>query len=237
MTPKAFRHELEPVVELAADLDGASADTRARLLEEHHAGGAEAIDRLWKKLDAAAVPELTWGESLMAAERRAMSKAFVEAPVVKTARLGDEPTDLAADSKLWEQIGVRLLAERGLESQVQITALFGADVDKRVLPPPAVLDAQSRALIEQLEGDGLEEHQLAALIQRFEASIVADTALNLTRLRGMIHAQLASFARENLPADFAMLNAWVYGTLFLTPASDPWLGMSTPGVFTGLPKS
>ena len=236
MTPKAFRHELEPFVELAADLDGASADARARRLEEHHAGGVEAIDRTWKKLGAAEIPEMTWGASLMAAERRAMSKAFVEAPVVKTAKLGDEPADIAADSKLWEQIGVRLLAERGLESQVQITALFGADVDRRVLPPPAVLDTQSRALVEQLEGDDLEEYQLAALIQRFEASIVADTGLNLTQLRSMVHSQLASFAREHIPADFDQLNAWVYGTLFLTPATDPWLGMANPGVFTGLPK-
>ena len=235
MTPKAFRHQLEPVVALAADLDGAAADQRARLLEEHHAGGVEAIDRTWKKLGAGEIPAMTWGESLMAAERRAMSKAFVEAPVVKTAKLGDEPADIAADSKVWEQLGIRLLAELGLESQVQIAAYFGGDIDRRVLQPPVVLDAQSTALIEALEGED-DERKLAAMVQRFEASIVADTALNLTQLRRMIHAQLASFAREHIPADFDQLNAWVYGTLFLTPATDPWLGMATPDVFTGLPK-
>lgn len=236
MTPKAFRHELEPVVALADDLAGAGAEDRARLLEAHHAGGVEAIDRTWKALGATEVPAMTWGESLMAAQRRAMSKAFVEAPVVETAKLGDEPADIAADSKLWEQIGIRLLDALGLETRVPVDPMFGGDVDERVLPPPTVLDAQSRALIERLEGDGLEGYQLAALIQRFEASIVADTGLNLTQLRGMVHAQLASFAREHIPADFDHLNAWVYGTLFLTPASDPWLGMANPGVFTGLPK-
>jgi hypothetical protein len=35
--------------------------------------------------------------------------------------------------------------------------------------------------------------------------------------------------------DLATLNAWVYSTLFLTPASDPWLGLMPPSVYTGLP--
>lgn len=242
MTPKAFRHELEPVAELAEELDGASAADRARLLEEHHAGGVEAIDRTWKKLGTAQIPAMTYQVSLAAAQRRAFSKAYVEMPVVKTAQLGPDPSGVPAESEVWEQIGIRLLAELGLETEIP-ALLMADDVDKRVMPPPTVLDAQSLALIDTLgavdwtapESKKLEEYQRIAMVRGFESAIVSDTALNLTQLRRTIHEHLAGFARENIPTRLEDVNAWVYGTLFLTPATDRWLGMSTPGVFTGLP--
>jgi hypothetical protein len=245
MTPRAFRDELEAVVELAGRLDGTSAGDRARLLEEHHAGRVEAIDRTWKKLGAAQIPAGTFEVSLAAAQRRTVSKAFVEMPVVKTAQLGPDPSSIPADSDLWEQIGIRLLAERGLETEAPAAAAFLADeLDARILPAPVVLDAQSRALVETLapvdwtdaEHGALDEPERAALIRRFEGAIVADTALDTLQLRRIVHAQLAGLARAELPMRFADVNAWVYGTLFLTPAADPWLGMATPGVFTGLPR-
>jgi hypothetical protein len=236
MTPKAFRHELEPLIELADALGGADAPERARLLEEHHAGAVQAIDETWKLLGAAGVPEMTWGDSLAAAERRAMTKMRVEAPVVKTARLGADPSSVEVDSKVWEQLGVRYLAARGLEARDgKVVAMFGDDVDARILPPPVILDEQSRALLVELAALD-DEHALAKMIQQFEASMVADTALNLLQLRRQVHEQLAGFARSNLPADFDAINAWVYSALFLTPASDPWLGMQPAGVFTGLPN-
>jgi len=37
------------------------------------------------------------------------------------------------------------------------------------------------------------------------------------------------------PPSFEKLNRRVYDELFLTPATDPWLGMSVEGTFTGLP--
>jgi hypothetical protein len=37
------------------------------------------------------------------------------------------------------------------------------------------------------------------------------------------------------PTTFSELSTRVYRELFLTPADDPWLGFSTPLIFTGLP--
>jgi hypothetical protein len=34
--------------------------------------------------------------------------------------------------------------------------------------------------------------------------------------------------------DVEALNGWVYAKLFKMPASDQWLGLHTPDVFTGL---
>jgi hypothetical protein len=77
---------------------------------------------------------------------------------------------------------------------------------------------------------------LALLVAGFEQAIVGDTGLNLTRTRAMVHAELLQRARDGRAADFDDVNAWLYATVFLTPAVDPWLGMATPGVFTGLPR-
>jgi hypothetical protein len=240
MTPKAFRRELEGSLALA---DAAARGDLEDALAKHHAAQVEAIDREWKLLDAAAVPAITWQVSLAQAERRAMSKAMVEAPVVKTAKLGPDPASMTRDDPAWEQIGVRVLAARGLESAPDVRfddQPFERDV--RVKMPPVVLDAQSRALLAQIAptawarpGETLDARELDATIARFEASVVADSGLNLMMLRRMIHAELAGRAEMGAPIDFGSVNQWLYASVFLTPADDAWLGMATPGVFTGLP--
>lgn len=241
MTPKAFRHELEGSLALA---DTAAHGDYAKVLAQHHAAQVEAIDREWKAIGAGAVPATTWQVSLAQAERVAMSKARVELPVVKTAKLGPDPRLMPADDPAWEQIGVRILAARGLETAPE--RRFEDEVferDMRVKSPPPVLDAQSRALLAAIApsdwarpGEALAAPDLDATIARFEASVVADTALNLTQLRRAIHAELAGRAEVGAPIDFESINQWLYATVFLTPAADAWLGMATPGVFTGLPR-
>jgi hypothetical protein len=113
-----------------------------------------------------------------------------------------------------------------------------------VVAPPAVLDEQSRALLIALDpadwnhpDQPLGEVERNALIRSFEGTIVADTALDLLRLRSEIHAQLAGYARAGVPLDFATVNEWVYSYLFRTPSYDRWLGLATPGTFTGLPHA
>jgi hypothetical protein len=236
MTPKAFRHELEGSLALAAAVAAAGADERTALIQRHHDAAVAAIDAEWTKLGAAEIPEQTYELMLAAAERVTYSKMRVEMPVVKLARLGATPQGIAVESPVWEQIGIRLLADLGLEHDA--TPATG------VAAPPAILDAESRALVAGLApvdwnhpDQPLDEAQLAALIRNFEASIVADTALDLLRLRREIHAQLAGYASVGQPADFATVNEWIYSYLFRTPSYDAWLGLATPGTFTGLPHS
>jgi len=242
MTPRAFRHELESAIELFDRLGDAPAGERAAMFEAHHAGAVAAIDRTWKKLGKQEIPASTYLLSLAAAQRTAMAKSRVELPVVKTAALGPDPSAVPADGVEWEQIGVRVLAELGLETAASTAPLFG-DVDPRILPPPAVLDAQSLALIDRLAPVDwadtrrvLADHERAALIRDFESAIVADSGQNLTRLRRQIHDYLADQARSGAGVAFERVNTWIYANVFLTPAADAWLGMATPGVFTGLPR-
>jgi hypothetical protein len=239
MTPKAFRDELEGSLALA---DATAHGDYAKTLAKHHAAQVDAIDHEWKAIGAGEIPATTWQISLAQAERRAMSKARVELPVVKTAVLGPDPRLMPADDPAWEQIGVRILSARGLEAAApQEERPF--ETDARVKSPPPVLDPQSRALLAAIApsdwarpGEALESRELDATIARFEASVVADTAINLTQLRRAIHAELAGRAEVGAPIDFGSINQWLYASVFLTPAADLWLGMATPGVFTGLPR-
>jgi len=69
-----------------------------------------------------------------------------------------------------------------------------------------------------------------AMIQKFEQNISIDTAANKFRMEIPIHALFAKGEEGN----FESLNRKIYDTLFLTPKSDPYLGLGSDGVFTGL---
>lgn len=65
-------------------------------------------------------------------------------------------------------------------------------------------------------------------------SIQADTGKNLFELHARVHLELAARARDERSLGFADVDEWIYAELFETPASDPWLGLVDPSVYTGL---
>lgn len=67
---------------------------------------------------------------------------------------------------------------------------------------------------------------LAPLQQRIDQ----DTALNETTLHRQIHQWFA----DGAVGGFDALNTRVYSELFLTPRSDPWLGLAPPEAFSAL---
>lgn len=105
-----------------------------------------------------------------------------------------------------------------------------------VVPAPTLLDAASLALVVQLHNAGPASQrasaaELDAMIARLERHIVADTAIDQFVLRQKIHQRIA----DRADTDLGSLNAWIYDTVFATPASDPWLGLRARTDFTGLP--
>jgi hypothetical protein len=68
-------------------------------------------------------------------------------------------------------------------------------------------------------------------MRRFETRIAEDTVRNEYLLHKGIHSWLA-MARQ-VP-DLAAFNAQVYAELFLTPASDPWLGLGPSELYSAL---
>src|SRR5204862_5680066 len=79
-----------------------------------------------------------------------------------------------------------------------------------------------------------QEDPVLRIVRAFESSIALDTVRNEYLLHRRVHEQFAEAA--HLTADIDSLNEWVYAELFLTPSSDPWLGLAPQDVYTALEK-
>jgi hypothetical protein len=77
-------------------------------------------------------------------------------------------------------------------------------------------------------GAGPEAERMAA---NFERLLSLDTVRNELGLHAVLHDWLAN---EGGTVDLDAFNEKVYAELFLTPSTDPWLGLNPDDVFTGL---
>ena len=89
----------------------------------------------------------------------------------------------------------------------------------------------SRALLAAKLGTWVGPENLEASLRRFEDLIAEDTARNELLLHAAIHARLSE--STGLP-DLDQLTAWIYESLFLTPPSDPWMGLAPREVYSVL---
>ncbi len=94
----------------------------------------------------------------------------------------------------------------------------------------AVLDSRSIALIKR-QHPKLSEQELAVLVRKFQELIALDTVRNEYVLHSKLYAWLTRPADRN---DVEKLNERVYAELFLTPRSDPWLGLLSSEVYSAL---
>ena len=79
---------------------------------------------------------------------------------------------------------------------------------------------------------------MSTVVSSFERAIAQDTVRNEYVFHAQIHNWFAN--GEFLNSDTATLTALnrrVYDELFLTPASDPWLGLVNENVYTGISKA
>ena len=83
---------------------------------------------------------------------------------------------------------------------------------------------------------------MPTVVNSFERAIAQDTVRNEYVFHAQIHSWFANgefLGNENLNGNSLALNSLnrrVYDQLFLTPASDPWLGLVNENVYTGLSK-
>jgi len=208
-SPVAFRRELEAALPLALESPSLSDPVRAKRLAEYHATRRDAASGLWGDRFgriSVAIPTRT---DLLTAERATIGKMAIEVPVVVRSALGGAARDMSIGSRY-----VQRLEE-------------------------ARLDARSRALVARLRPvdwarapKPLDEPGLDAEIAILEANVAADTEKNELGPRAEIHEW---FLQAASPLELDELTKRLYAELFLTPADDPWLGFSTPLIFTGLP--
>lgn len=75
------------------------------------------------------------------------------------------------------------------------------------------------------------ENPMVTMIRNLQRSIAEDTVRNEYQLHSRIHEW---FANGTAPTNLDALNSKVYAELFLTPSSDPWLGLVPANVFSAL---
>jgi hypothetical protein len=77
---------------------------------------------------------------------------------------------------------------------------------------------------------------MPTVVKSFETAIAQDTVRNEYVFHAQIHSWFANGEFMNSDTSLTALNRRVYDQLFLTPASDPWLGLVNENVYTGISR-
>jgi hypothetical protein len=96
----------------------------------------------------------------------------------------------------------------------------------------ARLDENSVALIQAKKFQAARPgYGLSNVVRNFEASMALDTVRNEFMLHRQIHQW---FVEGNETNNVNNLNEKVYAELFLTPSSDPWLGLAPTDAYSAI---
>jgi hypothetical protein len=71
---------------------------------------------------------------------------------------------------------------------------------------------------------------IETVLENLERTLAADTKINEEKIRPRIRAAIA----YGLGNDVDGLNSYVYTNVFMTPDSDPWIGLAAADYFTGI---
>ena len=218
--PQAFLRGLnqaETIYKLSA---GQNESERAAFLNRYHTGRVAEIGKQWAA-DAAKVgvkiPESierdeASGKSFDArvAARTAMSKMVSEIGIINAISYDVALLKGATDEVAWAKIA-------GLHTE------------------DARLDRDSIALVRRQnsseKGFAINDEQLSRIVANFERYLAFDTVRNEFTMHATLHAWLSTGLRRE---DVDTFNERVYKEVFMTPNSDPWLGLYSPDTYTAL---
>ena len=148
------------------------------------------------------------------AGRLARTKIMTEGTVLRAMLAGGEELGTATDEATWRKIAELHQSDSRL--------------DKRSL---GLILRQTQKALSSVGGERATDKMFAELVQKLEMNVALDTVRNEYQLHNRIYAWLID-SRENI--DLNKLNKRVYAELFLTPASDPWLGLFSPDTYMAL---
>lgn len=136
----------------------------------------------------------------------AMTKAIVEAPIVRKINNNLDEFKAVANDTTWNKLASAYLSE------VQ-------------------LDNNSLILMRSKLSKEENTDSLAKVMDKLTFSIAKDTVYNEYLLHMQIHQWLLDARNYK---DLEALNDRVYAELFLTPKSDPWLGLKSDDVYSAI---
>jgi hypothetical protein len=213
--PQAFLRGLNVADVLFKSLNGKTDQQRAGLLAQYHRAQLNMINVAWYE-DVAKIggqaprgfmPSMGPDGKLTAITIMplAITKAYSEANVLRALTATPEALGRITDEAAWRKI-----------------AQFHAY--------DAVLDNASIGLIKR-QNPALPEQEFAALLKKFQDLIALDTVRNEYLLHTKLYPWLL---RDPSRTDLEKFNEKVYAELFLTPRSDPWLGLLIKDAYLGI---
>lgn len=211
----AFLKHLQRSETLAKTYQQQSANQRSSFLRQYHRDRLMQLQQQWATdlralgMKPPALRSLAVSNPPNAVEagRLAMTKAISESPLVMSI------VDIANQNR-------RALTDITDQAQwSKLAVRYGDD---------AKLDGKSRQLVQRKKATQTTK-ELDQVVQSFEGAIALDSIRNEYLLHSQLHSWLSQDAE---PLD--TLNARVYQELFLTPDSDPWLGLMAPDAFSAI---
>ncbi|MCB9675205.1 MAG: thioredoxin family protein [Alphaproteobacteria bacterium] len=217
LTPEAFLDELGWAHDLHAAIE-ASPEERATLLASRHAARRD--------------------EAILAVQF-AKQNPDPTNTVLFASMIGDPVEPRHADDAVPALMAIPIAIGKGRVEQPFAQFTFGGGtigetfgIEDLVVTDTGTLHPRSVALIrsQQPSGPEADPATVDALIAKFTRTVQEDSTWN----RHVLHARIHQWFATGWTADFEGLNQRLYAEIFATPASDPWLGLFDPTVYTGI---
>lgn len=215
--PMAFIRNLERAENIIKRLSEKTLEQRQLALSEYHRDAVHSITSDWlqdAKLAGGRIPE-----SLLAKDGKgrraveiaplAVTKGITEFSILKAMTRDADSLKAVTDEDAWAKIAWHHISDAKLDDQ-----------------SVGLIRRQMQAL-----WGSTTDIKAMNLLQKLQSSIALDTVRNEYMLHTQLHAWLAS---AFIPTDVKSFNDKVYAELFLTPQSDPWLGLFSDDVYVGL---
>jgi hypothetical protein len=213
--PQAFLRRLANAEGLFKSLNGKMDHERTGLLWQYYQTQHNKINVAWYE-DITKIGGTAPKGFVVSSRRDGTTEAITAAPLAVT-KAYSEVNMLRAMTGTPEALG-RITDEAAWR---KIAALHAAE---------AVLDSGSIALIKS-QNPALTKPEFSAMLKKFQESIALDTVRNEYLLQTKLYPWLL---RHPSRTDLEKFNEKVYAELFLTPRSDPWLGLLDRDAYVGL---
>lgn len=221
--PQAFLRSLTQIEQFYNRVKVSAAPERAQLLNEYHRAAVRETTVAWfndvKKAGGKTPEGMVLRKNVDGTARAvdiapiAVTKALTELSVLRAMTRGAEALGAVTDRAIWTRIALQHIDDAQLDNRSidlirkQTQKLFS---DKSIAPA---------------------ETRLNDLVEKLELSVALDTVRNEYLVRSKLHAWLVADPSRN---DLDVFNDKVYAELFLTPKSDPWLGLISPETYMAL---
>lgn len=144
----------------------------------------------------------------------AVAKSITESNILRSLTGGSESLGRITDETAWKNIAQLHLADAELDSQ-----------------SIGLIWRQTQKVLTATDSRSKPEAALKNLIEKLQMNIALDTVRNEYLMRTKLYAWLL---QDRGLSDLETFNKKVYSELFLTPATDPWLGLFTADTYMAL---